>query len=157
MQKPNKYVSKTQAIEKLRAYCAYQERCHIEVRNKLLELGIYGDDLEEIIIVLIEEGFLNEERFAINYARGKFRLKKWGKIRIKQELKLRKISDYCIKKAMTEIEDYDYEATLQMLILKEKEKFQEMDNDFLIKSKIAAHFTRKGFENDLIWRFLNES
>jgi regulatory protein len=108
LQKKKKYISKDDALLKLQAYCAYQDRCHSEVRSKLLDLGIYGDDLEDIIVALIEDNFLNEERYARSYARGKFRIKQWGRLRIRRELKFRKISDYCIRKAMEEIDENDY-------------------------------------------------
>ena len=87
-------VSKDDALKKLQRYCAYQERCHQEVRQKLLDLGIYGDDLEDIIAELITDNFLNELRFAQIYAGGKFRIKKWGRHRIRQELKKRKYRKY---------------------------------------------------------------
>ena len=96
------WVSKEEALAKMQRYCAYQERCHEEVRSKLLNMGVYSDWREEIIVQLIEENFLNEERFARSFARGKFRIKQWGRNRIRQELKKRKISDYCVRKAMEE-------------------------------------------------------
>ena len=99
-------------LNKLRHYCAYQERCHEEVRTKLLSLKVYGDGLEEIINQLISEDFLNEERFAKAYAGGKFRMKKWGRGKIIQGLKARKISDYCIKQGMSEIPEEDYQKFL---------------------------------------------
>ena len=92
-------------------YCKYQERCHSEVRNKLYELGFTTPEVEQQLTGLIETGVLNEERFAKAFAGGKFRMKQWGREKIKQQLKLRKISDYCIKKAMTEIPGEDYEIT----------------------------------------------
>ena len=95
MKKAKKYISPEDALAKLQRYCAYQDRCHQEVRTKLIDLGVFGDTLEEIITDLIKDNFLNEERFARSYARGKFRMRKWGRIKIRQELKLRKISDYC--------------------------------------------------------------
>ena len=113
-----KYISKDDALSKLQRYCAYQDRCHQEVRSKLLDLGIYGDDLEEIISDLISENFLNEERYARSYARGKFRIKRWGRMRIQQELKQRKISAYCLRKAMEEIEEEEYEQTLRTILEK---------------------------------------
>ena len=112
------FTEKDRALSKLQKYCAYQERCHQEVRSKLIELKIYGDDLEEIIAELISDNFLNEERFAIAYAGGKFRMKKWGKVRIRIELKKRKISDYCIKKAMQEIDEEGYMEGLYKVIEK---------------------------------------
>ena len=99
-------------------YCKYQERCHSEVRNKLYELGFTTPEVEQQIAGLIETGVLNEERFARAFAGGKFRMKQWGREKIKQQLKLRKISDYCIKKAMTEIDGDDYDETLNKLAYK---------------------------------------
>ncbi len=111
----------------MQRYCAYQDRCHSEVRSKLLDLGIYGDELEEVIAELITDNFLNEERFARSYARGKFNIKKWGRIRIKQELKRRHITAYCLRKAMEEIEEEDYLKTLEGLIRK---KADQMTNPY---------------------------
>ena len=113
-----KYHSKEEALDKLQRYCAYQDRCHQEVRSKLLDLGIYGEDLEEIIVQLISDNFLNEERFARSYARGKFRIKRWGRNRIWQELQKRQISDYCLRKAMEEIDEAEYQKTLWELLEK---------------------------------------
>src|SRR6185295_8111333 len=96
-------------------YCKYQERCHMEVRNKLYELGFTTSEVERQLSELIEKGVLNEERFARAYARGKFRMKQWGKEKIKQGLRLRKVSDYCIKKAFTEIDPGEYEKALHKL------------------------------------------
>lgn len=149
-----KYVSKADALVKLQRYCAYQERCHQEVRSKLLDLGIYGDDLEEIIAALIQENFLNEERFARSFARGKFRVKKFGRDRIRGELKLRKISDYCIRKAMTEIEEADYLRTLHEVIEKKSNSLMEED-EFARKGKVAKYAIGRGFESKLVWEILN--
>ena len=107
-----KYISQQEALISLQKYCAYQERCHREVRTKLLSLGIYGEHLEEIIGNLIEEDYLNELRFAKTYARGKFRMKAWGRIKIIQSLKQKGITDYCIKEAMKEINIDDYKDCL---------------------------------------------
>lgn len=154
--KKSKYVSKEEGLAKLQRYCAYQDRCHQEVRNKLLDLGIYGDDLEDIIVELISENFLNEERFARSYARGKFRIKRWGRVRIRQELKKRRISAYCIKKGMEELEEEDYEGTLRQLIEKRQEREKET-NAYKKKVKIAQYFIRKGYESFLVWGILNEA
>lgn len=143
------------ALQKLMHYCAYQERCHQEVRSKLIALEIYGDDLEEIISELITENFLNEERFAIAYAGGKFRMKKWGKIRIRQELKKRKISDYCIKKAMQEIDEEGYMEGLYELIEK-KRKTEKETNEFKLKGRLAKYAMSKGFEAHLVWQALKD-
>lgn len=141
-------------LNKLRHYCAYQERCHEEVRTKLLSLKIYGDGLEEIINQLIEEDFLNEERFAKAYAGGKFRMKKWGKAKIIQGLKARKISEYCIKKGLQEIPDNDYNKTLQTLVNAALKKYASA-NVFETKSKTAAYLHGRGYESELIWEMIN--
>ena len=150
-----KYISKEEALHKLQRYCAYQDRCHQEVRTKLLNLGIYGDDLEEIMAELIKENFLNEERFARSFARGKFRIKKWGRNRIKQELKMRNISGYCLRKAMTEIEEVDYLKTLKEVLKKKDGLLKEKDN-FKRKNRLVKYGISRGFENKLIWEAVNE-
>ncbi len=147
--KKKKYVSKLDALEKLQKYCAYQDRCHKEVRSKLLDLGIYGDDLEQIIAELIAENFLNEERFAQSYARGKFRMKHWGKRKILQELKARQISAYCIKKGMAEIDDDEYEKKLFGLIEKKNNSLKE-NNVYIRRKKLFDYAYRKGYESFLI-------
>ena len=149
--KIKKYISKEAALKKLQRYCAYQERCHQEVRNKLLDLGIYGDDLEDIIADLITDNFLNEERFAKIYAGGKFRIKKWGRVRITRELKLRKISAYCIKKAMEEIEEPDYIKTLNEIFDKRFKRIKETE-EFKIRANLAKYAMSRGFETQLVWQ-----
>lgn len=156
MQKPKKYISQLEALKKLQRYCAYQDRCHTEVRSKLLDLGIYGDELEEVMAQLITDNFLNEERFARSYARGKFNIKKWGRIRIRQELKRRHITDYCMRKAMEEIEEADYLDTLEKLILKKAEQMTD-PYSFQNKQKLAAFVIRKGYESNLVWEMLKNN
>lgn len=151
--KEKKYHSKEEALDKLQRYCVYQDRCHQEVRSKLLDLGIYGDDLEEIIIDLISENFLNEERFARSYARGKFRMKRWGRNRIKRELKLRQISAYCLRKAMEEIDETEYYEVLTTLITK-KLRTTKAANDFLRKSKAGTYAISRGYEPSLVWEIV---
>lgn len=140
----------------MQRYCAYQDRCHQEVRSKLIDLGVYGDRLEEIIAELVSDNFLNEERFARSYARGKFRLKKWGRTRIVQELRRRKISDYCIRKALTEIEEQDYLAALEQVVRKKAATEKETDA-FKRRAKLAAHALRRGYEAELVWSFLKKT
>jgi len=153
-QKPEKkYTSKADALVKLQRYCAYQDRCHAEVRTKLIELGCYGQDLEEVMASLIEDRFLDEERFARSFARGKFRMKQWGRNRIQQELKLRKISDYCIRKAMEEIKEAEYLQTLKEVLEKRASQIAEAD-DFARKGKLAQYAMSRGFESELVWKML---
>ena len=149
------YISKEEALKKLQRYCAYQDRCHYEVRSKLLKLGVYGLDLEEVMADLISDNFLNEERFARSYARGKFRLKHWGRNRIIRELNMRKISDYCQRKAMEEIEEEDYLETLQM-VLEKKNRLLKVDNDYTRRQKLFQFLQQRGFETDLSWNAIRE-
>ncbi|WP_052597816.1 regulatory protein RecX [Aureispira sp. CCB-QB1] len=150
-----KYISYDQARSKLQAFCAYQERCHKEVRSKLLDLGIYGDDVDAIIADLIEDNFLNELRYAIAFAGGKFRIKKWGKHRIIRELKLNQVSAYSIKKAIqNELPDEDYLETLEQVIQKRNRLLKE-PNLYKRKQKIAKYVIDKGFESPLVWETIH--
>ncbi len=148
--KPKKYHTKEEALDKLQRYCVYQDRCHQEVRSKLLDLGIYGDDLENVITDLIAENFLNEERFACSYARGKFRMKRWGRVRIKQELKRRQISAYCLRKAMEEIDEEEYLKVLREM-LEKKLKTVKGPNQFQRNGKAGTYAIGKGYESHLVW------
>lgn len=153
--KTYKYTDAATAVLKMQRYCAYQERSHNEVRSKLIEIGVYGDTIDQVLIELIQENFLNEERFAKAFARGKFNVKRWGRIRIKQELKLHKISAYCLKKAMEEIPEEDYLKTLQELVRKKSELLQEEDN-YKLRIKLFAYVHQKGYETPLINIVLDE-
>jgi regulatory protein len=149
-----KYISTDEALTKLQKYCAFQERCHKEVRSKLLNLNIFGDDLDSIISDLIENGFLNEMRYATAFVRGKFKIKKWGKFKIIRELKKNQISEYCIEKAIeSELPYDDYLTTLED-ILKKKNKTLKEKNPFTRNQKLAKFATGKGFESPLIWETL---
>lgn len=142
-----------QALLKAANFCAYQERCHQEVNEKLKEWGIWGEDASELIIKLIELNYLNEERFAKAFAGGKFRVKQWGRVKIKLELKYRDISDYCIRSALAEIDKKDYEATLLELLDK---KWAETKGPHLLnrRAKVARYVIAKGFEQQLVWELL---
>lgn len=144
------WTSKEDALKKLQRYCAYQDRCHQEVRKKLINLGIYGEDLEDVITDLITDNFLNEERFARSYARGKFRMKQWGRTRITRELKQREVSEYCIRKAMEEIEEEAYLKTLHGVLEKRLPKIKET-KAYQVRKKLADYAIRRGFETSLVW------
>lgn len=153
--KPKKKLTPNQATIKAQNSCAYQERCQQEMRDKLYEWGLYSNDVENIIANLISDNFLNEERFAKAFAGGKFRIKKWGKVKIKIELKRRKISDYCIKKGMQEIDDADYIKTLKTILakkLKENSKGKLQVRNY----KAAQYAMSRGFESDLIWETIKK-
>jgi regulatory protein len=138
-------------------YCKYQERCHYEVRNKLYELGCRTAEVEERLSELIENGVLNEERFAKLYAGGKFRMMQWGREKIRQQLKLRRISDYCIRKGLAEIDGEDYEKTLQKLTNKKLLELKSERNQVVRKSKLYRYLVQKGFERDLVMQKIEET
>lgn len=142
-----------EALAKAQRYCAYQERCHSEMRGKLLNWGVYGDTLEEVLAALIAEGFLNEERFACTFARGKFRIKGWGRLRIERELRMRQVSDYCIRKAMQEIPDEEYRQSLEQQLRKKAAEHAGLDA-FQLKTKLLRHAAQRGFETELSWEVL---
>lgn len=141
---------KQEALQRIKHFCAYQERSHQEVRSKLLELKIYGLELENIMTILIDENYLNEERFACSIARGRFYLKNWGRIKIRQLLKQHDVSEYCIRKAMQEIDGSDYEKTIQRLIEKKYALLQSEKNQFVLFKKLNQYLLQKGFESDVI-------
>ena len=143
------------ALLKAQKYCAYQERCHQEVREKLYEWRVLPEVLENTIAELIIANFINEERFAKVYAGGKFRIKKWGRIKIEGKLRSKNISVYCIKKGLEEIDEEDYLKTLREVIEKKARNLDEK-NDYLRKNKIARYAIRKGFEPGLVWEVLKE-
>lgn len=151
--KTKKKLTPAQALLKAEATCAYQERCQQEMRDKLYEWGLFPEAVESIIAKLITDNFLNEERFAKAFAGGKFRIKKWGRVKIKIELKKRKISDYCIRKGMEEISDRDYMKTLKELIAK---KMKENPKGLLRarQYKAAQYAISRGFEGDVVWDVL---
>jgi regulatory protein len=149
------YISREDALARLQRYCAYQDRCHQEARGKLLDLGVYGDDLEAVMAELISEGFLNEERYARSFARGKFRLKGWGRVRIRQELKNRQVSDYCIRKAMEEIGEEEYLETLRSMLDRKADAMKNVD-EFQVKAKLSRFAIGRGFEPELVWQALEE-
>lgn len=149
-------LTKEQALQKARHYCGYQERSHGEVKEKLYSFGLKKTDVETAMSELIEQNYLNEERFAIQFAGGKFRMKQWGRVKIKYELKQKKVSDYCIKMALKEIDEGDYLKTLKKLS-EEKWKTQKSEKNLFVKlRKTQDYLMQKGFEHELIKNILQE-
>ncbi len=140
----------TDILAKIMHYCAYQERCHSEVRYKLVALGARGNELEQIIIKLIEENFLNESRFAASYVRGKFRHSEWGKVKIVQHLQQKEVSAYCINKALKEIDDKEYLSMIDTLIAKKDKSLPKSDNKWTRKQKIIRYLAQRGFEFSIV-------
>ena len=143
-------MSPEQALQKARHYCGYQERCHSEAQEKLYSFGLRKPQVEAALATLIEEGYLNEERFAIQYAGGHFRLKQWGKVRIRYQLKQKHVSDYCIKKALAAIDEEEYSRTLARLAEQKWESLKEEENVLTRKQKLQSFLQQKGYEIDLI-------
>lgn len=144
------------AWDKIQRYCGYQERCHSEVRNKLYTYGLTTPEVEELIMDLILSNFINEERFSKAYARGKFKVRQWGRNRIIRELKQRKISSHCIQTAVHEIDDVEYLQVLQKLIDK-KSRSIKSTNKFQLNGKVASYCIGKGYESELVWEIINSS
>jgi regulatory protein len=146
-----KTYSAQEAKEKIRHYCAYQERSHKEVKNKLYGYGLHRNDVDELIVQLITDGFLNEERYAKAFAGGKFRMKKWGKLKIIHALEAQGLSTNCINAGLKEIDADDYEAALIEFLVKKNAELQE-ENIFVLKDKLSKAAILKGYEPELVWK-----
>ena len=143
-------------LNKAKKYCAYQERSQQEVRDKLYSLGLHKSDVEETLALLVTEDYVNEQRFAVAYVGGKFRIKKWGKIKIKQGLKQKKVSDYCIRYALNSISFGDYRKCISEIISEKNARVTEKDM-VKRKAKIARQVISRGFEPTLVWDLLNDA
>ncbi|HTH54543.1 MAG TPA: regulatory protein RecX [Cyclobacteriaceae bacterium] len=150
-----KSVTPTEALAKIYRYCAYQERSHLEVKIKLFEYGLRSGEVDEILSRLITEGFLNEERYARAFAGGRFRMMKWGKLKIQRELEMAGLTPKCIARGLTEIDQKDYLKTLTGLIRKKSAQTSETDL-FKKKNKLARFAIGKGYEPDLVWDVIRE-
>jgi len=153
--RPRKRYSPTEALAKIQRYCAYQERSHKEVKARLFDYGLYGSQADEILSQLITDGFLNEERFAKAYAGGKFRMKKWGKLKIKNELEFLGLTKNCIQRGLKEIEPSDYSKTLKTLIKKKSAEIKE-ENLFRKRDKVARFVIGKGYEPEMVWEYVRD-
>ena len=143
--------TKEQVYQKLKQYCAYQDRSHSEVKTKAYSLGVKRTDVEELTSKLIEEGCLNEERFAKAFAGGKFRIKQWGRIKIRSELKNKQISNYCISAALDDIDDVVYKKTLHKLAVKRWDSIKGAETNLFVKmTKTRDHLLLKGYEANLV-------
>ncbi|HCE55131.1 MAG TPA: recombinase RecX [Lutibacter sp.] len=143
-----------EATKLMENFCAYQERCHKEIEQKLHDLQMIPEAKEKIILHLLQHNFLNEERFSKAFARGKFSIKKWGRIKIVNELKFRNISPYNIKTALKEIDDIDYLKTLKKIAEKKWVLIKE-PNAFKKRSKMLNYLSSKGYESEIIYEVMN--
>ena len=150
-----KFLTKEQALNKIKHFCAYQERCHKEVKEKLNSLGIRKTDSDWIISTLIEENYLNEERYAIQYAGGKFRINHWGKNKIRYSLKEKLLSEYCINSALKSIDDEMYDETLRRLAAKKYSSLKD-ESDLVRKKKTIDYLLQKGYEFELVYKAVND-
>lgn len=144
-----------EALQKLEHFCAYQDRCHDEVVTKLYSLKMSADEIDIIIVKLIEDNFLNETRFACSFARGKHRIKHWGKIRIVNELKIRHISVTNINLALKEITPEEYENTFNKLSQRCWENLIER-NSLKKRKKFCDYMLRRGYESNLVYDKVKE-
>ncbi|MEO8765419.1 MAG: regulatory protein RecX [Ginsengibacter sp.] len=143
-------ISPEEAFSKIKHYCAYQERSHGEVKNKLYLLGVCKENSDQIIADLITENYLNEERFAANFAGGKFRIRQWGKNKITQSLRMKQVSDPNIKKALKEIDEAEYLTTFRKLAEKKMETLSGERNILVKKRKLRNFLLQRGYEINYI-------
>jgi regulatory protein len=145
-----KQLTKEQALQKARHYCGYQERSHAEVKEKLYSFGLRKQEVEETLSKLIEDDYLNEERYARQFAGGHFRMKHWGRVKITYELKQKQVSEYCIRKALKEIDEDDYLKTLDKLAADKWHSLRTETNLFSKMRKTQDYLLQKGYESGLI-------
>ncbi len=143
-----------EATKLMENFCAYQERCHKEIEQKLYDLHMIPEAKEKIILHLLQHNFLNEERFTKAFARGKFSIKNWGRIKIVNELKFRNVSPYNINTALKEIDERDYLNTIQKVAEKKWNLIKE-PNAFKKRSKLVNYLISKGYESEIIYEVLN--
>ena len=151
----NKVYTVKEATERIQSFCAIQDRCQWEVEKKMKEWEISDEIIENILTDLILDKFVDEQRFSESFCRGKFRIKKWGKVKIENELKIKNISKNCINKGLLQIEKKEYMKVLKDLYIKKRDSLKDT-NQFIRKGKIAKHLQQKGFESKLIWELINK-
>ena len=144
------------ARQKIRQFCAYSERSQQQVRSKLYSFGLYKHEIEQLISEMIEANYLNEQRYAQQLAGGKFRIKSWGKNKIKQALQQQNISTYNISKAMKEIDNDSYRKTFEQLANKKLVTLKTEKNIFTKKAKLQRYLLQKGFETEMVNTYVNK-
>lgn len=144
-----------EALSKIQRYCAYQERSHREVRQKLFEYRLNEQEADELIVQLITSDFLNEERYARALAGGKFRIKKWGRLKIIQAMEAQGLSQNCMNIGLTEIDQRDYEETLKKLLVKKDSEIED-ENIYTRRDKLSKFAIAKGYEPDLVWSMIKD-
>ena len=155
MYSKHKTYSLDKALEALQKYCSYQDRCHMEVEQKLKSMGMIPQASNHIIMTLIQENYLNEERFAMAFVRGKFRIKKWGRIRLTAELKKRHISSYLIQKSLKQISDSEYLTTFEVLAIRKANTLTGSQTRHK-KKQLINYLIYRGWEPHLIYEKVNQ-
>jgi regulatory protein len=155
MEKSKKFISGTEAYTKITKWCAYQERAQQEVRDKLYDFGLHKEEVEQLLTRIISEGFVNEERFAISFANGKLNQLGWGRVKIRYALKAKKVSDYCIKKAINSLDENKYIQILEDAFHK-RNKMEKEKHPLKRKYKLMSYLASRGFEQDLIATIIKE-
>lgn len=150
-----KKLTRQEGLAKIYRYCAYQERSHLEVKNKLFEYGLHSDEVNEILSQLVVEGFLNEERFAKAFAGGKFRMQKWGHNKIVHALEGKGLTKNCIQQGLKEIDEGEYLKTLKGIIRDKLNQTRE-SNRFKKRDKVARFTISKGYEPDMVWELVKD-
>jgi len=147
---PKKKLSAEEVLQKLRHYCAYQERCHQEVREKGYALGLRKKELDAVLSQLIEENYLNEARFAMAFAGGKFRLRHWGRIKIRYALQQKGVSTYCIEQALAQFDQESYQKILEKLAASKWQSLDPQDHILSRKKRLYDYLMQKGYEYALV-------
>ena len=156
MSKINNMYNYDEIVKKIELYCAAQDRCKFDVNQKLIKWGVDNISIKNIINNLIEEKFIDEIRYAISFARGKFRIKKWGRIKISNMLRSKNISENNIKTGISQIDIEEYTETL-LKIIEKKSKLLKENNPRIKKNKLFQYLKQRGFENNLIWDNINNN
>ena len=152
-----KNIGTEKAWQKIKHYCAYQERSHAETRDKLYKFGLYKQEVETLLAQLIGENYLNEERYALAFAGGHFRTKQWGRLKIKYALSQKKVSGYCIKKALASIDEGEYEQCIEKLAAAKLAGLKAEKNIFVKRAKLQNYLLQKGFEGSLVSNILEKT
>ena len=145
-----------QALTKIKQYCAYQERSHSEVKDRLYGFGLRTDEVDEILATLIQENYCNEERFAEMFTGGKFRMKQWGRVKIRRALQEKRVSDFCIKKALRQIDEDEYAKTLEKLAETKWNTLRSEKNIFTKMGRARDYLLQKGYESDLVTQIITK-
>lgn len=143
------------ALEKAKWYCSFQERCILDLENRFLAWKVKKEEWDKLVDVLLEQDFLNEDRYVEDFVRGKFNIKKWGRLKIKAELLKKKINSKKVEEELNKIREEDYIKTLEYLLEKKKALLPNVEDELKLRDKLYRYLISKGYESDLIVKALN--